>query len=91
MSSNISDPLPKKYDNTSEDIRKTSRDQDETKKKLVTTTDTVFKEGNTDIGTKTNVVKEAISIPMAKKNIDTVNKKEKPQASNKTVDTPNIN
>ena len=48
MYSNISDPLPNKSDNLSEKVRKTSGDLYETKKALVTTTDTVFKEGNTD-------------------------------------------
>ena len=47
MSSNISDPLPKKSDNPSEKVRKASGDLDDTKKLLVTTTDTVLKEGNT--------------------------------------------
>ena len=47
MSSNISDPLPKKCDNPSEKVRKTSGDLDDTKKALVFTTDTVVKEGNT--------------------------------------------
>ena len=47
MSSNISDPLTKKYDNPSEKFRKTSGDLDYTKKALVTTTETVVKEGNT--------------------------------------------
>ena len=35
-----------------------------TKKELVTTTDTVVKEGNTDTITKPNVVKEAITPPI---------------------------
>ena len=47
MSYNISDPLPKKYDNPSEKVIKTSGDLDETEKALVTTTDTVVKEWNT--------------------------------------------
>ena len=49
MSSNISDPFPNKSDNPGEKVRKTSGDLDETKNTLVTTTDTVFKEGNTDM------------------------------------------
>ena len=62
VSSNISDPLPKKSDNPSEKVRKTSGDLDDTKKALVTTTYTVVKEGNTDMvdkkmKTKHNVVK----------------------------------
>ena len=48
MSSNIIGPLPKEYDNTSEKVRKTSGDSDDTKKALVTTTITVVNEGNTD-------------------------------------------
>ena len=49
MSSNISDPLPKKSDNPSEKVRKTSGDLDDTEKALVPTTDTVVKEVNTDM------------------------------------------
>ena len=49
MSSSISDPFPKKSDNPGEKVRKTSGDLDDTKNTLVTTTDTVFKEGNTDM------------------------------------------
>ena len=49
MSSNISDPLPKKSDNPSEKVRKTSGYLDETKKALVATTDTIVKEGNNDM------------------------------------------
>ena len=68
---------------------------DETEKALVTTTDTVVKEGNTDMvekkEKKPNVAKESITTPISgKKKIDTVNKTEKSQASNKTVDTPRI-
>ena len=43
MSSNISDPLQKKYDNPSITVSKTSGDLDETEKALVATTDTVVK------------------------------------------------
>ena len=57
MYSNFSETLPKKPDNPSEKVRKTSGDLDETKKEFVTTTDMVVKEGNTDMGTKPNVVK----------------------------------
>ena len=46
MSSNISDPLPKISDNPSENIIKRSGNLDETEKALITTTDTVVKEGN---------------------------------------------
>ena len=83
MSYNISDPLPKKSDNTSEKVRKISGDLDDTENSLVTTTDTVVKEGNTGMvyrkrKTKPNVVKEAINPTISsKKNIDTVNKTEK--------------
>ena len=49
MSSNISDPLPKEYYTPSEKVRKTSGDLDDTKQALVTTTDMVVKEGNTDM------------------------------------------
>ena len=97
MSYNISDPFPKKSDNPSENVIKTSGDLDETEKSLVTTTDTVVKEGNTDMleekrKSKTNVVKESITHPISvKKKIDTVNKTEKSQTSNKTVDTPRSN
>ena len=34
----------------------------------------IFKEGETDMGTKPNVVKESITPPIAKKNTDTFNK-----------------
>ena len=62
MSSNISDPFTNKYDNPSENVRKTSGDLDETGKALVTTTETVAKEKKTDLvrkksKTKPNVVK----------------------------------
>ena len=60
-------------------------------KALVTTTKTIFKEGNTEMGTKPNLVKEPITPPIAKKNIYTVKKKDKSQASNKTVDTSRSN
>ena len=49
MSSNISDLLPKKYNNPSEKITKTGGDLDDTERALVTTTDTVVKEGNTEM------------------------------------------
>ena len=62
MSSNISDPFPKRSDNPSIKVRKTSGDLDEIEKALVTNTDTVVKEGNTYIGKKPNVVKEIILI-----------------------------
>ena len=46
MSYNISDSFSKKYYNPSEKVREKNWDLDETKKALVTTTDTVVKEGN---------------------------------------------
>ena len=49
MYSNTSDLLQKKFDNPSKTVRKTSGDLDETEKALVTTTNTVAKEGNTDM------------------------------------------
>ena len=48
---------------------------------MVTTTEKNVKEGINDMGTKPNVVKEAITIPIAKNNIDTVNKTDKSRAS----------
>ena len=48
MSSNTIVPLPKKSDTLSEIFRKSSGDLDDIKKSLVTTIDTVVKEGNTD-------------------------------------------
>ena len=59
---------------------------DKTKKALVTTTDTDVKEVNTDMGKKPNVVKKSIT-PLIAKQIDTVNKTDKSQASNKKLDT----
>ena len=50
MSSNISDPLLRISDNPSIKVRKISGDLDETEKALVTTTYTVAKEVNTDVG-----------------------------------------
>ena len=83
MSSNISDPFPKRSYNPRIKVRKTSGDLDETEKALVTTAYTVVKEGNTDMGEKPNVVKEAITTPISKKTIDAVKKTDKSQASNK--------
>ena len=73
MSSSISDPQQNKSDNPSITVIKTSEDLDETKKALVTTNGMVVKEGNTDTGTKTNVVKEPITPTVSKKKIHTVN------------------
>ena len=53
------------------------------KNTLVTTTDKIVREGNTDMLTKPNVLKEDITPPNAKNNNDTVNKTEKSQASKK--------
>ena len=49
MSSNISDPLQKKHDNPSITVRKKSGDLEENKKALATTTETVVKEGDTNM------------------------------------------
>ena len=49
MSYNIIGQLPKESDNTIEKFRKLNGDLDDTKKELVTTTDTVVKEGNTEM------------------------------------------
>ena len=49
MSSNIIGPLPKESDNPSENVIKTSGGLYDTKQALVTNTDTVIKEGNTDM------------------------------------------
>ena len=62
------------------------------KKSLVTTIDKIVKEGINDMGTKLNVVKEAITPPISKNNIDTVNIIEKPQASKiKKINPSEIN
>ena len=49
MSSNTIFTLSKEYDTPSEKVRKTSGDLDYTKKALVTTTEMVAKEGNTNM------------------------------------------
>ena len=49
MSSNIIGPFPKESDNSSEKVRKTSGDLDDTKNALVITTDRVVIEVNTDM------------------------------------------
>ena len=49
------------------------------KNSLVTTTDKHFKEGINDMETKPKVVKEVITPPIEKNDIDTFNKTEKPQ------------
>ena len=51
------------------------------KKPFVTFTDKFFKESINDMETKSNVVEEATTHPIAKNKIDTVNKTYKPQAS----------
>ena len=84
MSSNTIVPLPKKYDAPSEKVRKASWYLDDIKKALVTTIETVVKEGTTDRVDKKgkkNVVEKSITSPIPEKNkIDTVNKIEKPKA-----------
>ena len=62
----ISDRLQKKSDNQIITVRETSGYLDETEKALVTNNDTVFKEVNTNMGTKPNVVKESITPPIEK-------------------------
>ena len=74
MASNIRYPLLKKSYNPSEKVRKSSGDLDETEKALVTTTDTIVKEGNADMvdekrNTKPNVIREAINPPNSEKGI----------------------
>ena len=49
MSSNTICPLPKESDTPSEKVRKKGGDLDDTKNLLVTTTDTVVKECNSDM------------------------------------------
>ena len=61
------------------------------KNSLVNTTEKIYKEGNTEMGTKPNVVKEAITPPIVKNNIDTVNKTEKSQALKKQINPAAIN
>ena len=60
-----------KSDAPSEKVKKTSGDLDDIKKPLVTTIDTVVKEGTTDTvekkGKKPNVVEEAITTPVSAK------------------------
>ena len=75
MSSNISDQFPKKFENPSITVIKASGDLDKTEKSLVTITDTVVKGENTDMGTKPNAMKEAITTQIAKKKIDRVKEK----------------
>ena len=41
--------MPKESNNPGEKVRKRSGDLEDTKQALVTTTDTVFKEGNTEV------------------------------------------
>ena len=51
------------------------------KKALVTTTNKIVREGIIEMGTKPNVVKEAVTPPIAKNSFDTGNKTDKSQAS----------
>ena len=53
------------------------------KNKLVSTADKMVKEVINGMETKPNMVKEAITPPISKNKIDTVNEKYKPQASKK--------
>ena len=95
MPSNIIGPLPKKSDTPIEKVRKSSGDLDYIRKSLVTTIDTVVKEGTTDTfdkkGGKPNMVINPVLLLLQKKTIDTVNKTRKSQASNEKVDTSKIN
>ena len=88
--------LPKKSDTPSEKVRKTIGDLDDTKKALVTTTDMVVKEGNTDMVDKKRkkpiMVEKVITSPIWEKNIiNTVNKIDKSQECNKEIDIPKSN
>ena len=60
------------------------------KRALVTTNEKIVRERNNDMETKPNVTKVAI-IPLIAKQIDTVNKTDKSQASNKKLDTSSSN
>ena len=59
------------------------------RKSLVTTTDKIVKEGNTDMGKIPNVVTEANTPPIAKNNIDTIKNIEKSQAYQKRKSSSN--
>ena len=64
--------MPKESDDPNENFRKAIGGLYDTKNSLVTTTDTVVKEVNTDMvdkksKTEPNVVKEAITPPISKK------------------------
>ena len=61
------------------------------KNPLVTATDKMVKEGINDTETKPNVVKKAITPPIAKNKIDTVNETDKPQASKSKKDKSTSN
>ena len=61
------------------------------KKSLVTTTEKISKKGIHDMGTKPNMVKESITPPISKNNIDTVNKTEKAQAFKIKIDKSSSN
>ena len=77
MSPDIICQFPKESDAPSEEVRKTSGDLDDTKQALVTTTDKVVKEVNTNMvdkegKPKQNVVEEDITLTISeKKKIDT--------------------
>ena len=55
------------------------------KKSLVTTIEKIVKEYINDMGTKPNVVKEAITPPIMKNNIDTVKKIETASIKDKNI------
>ena len=72
MSSNKIFPFPKEYYTSSENVRKTGGDLDDTKYAFVTTTDIVVREGNTDMVDKKGkpkqiLVEEPITPPNSEK------------------------
>ena len=85
--------LPKKSYATIEKVKKSSGYLDDIEKPLVTNIYTVEKEGTIETvdkkrKSKPNVVEYFVTSPIsAKKKIDTFNKTEKSQTSNKTVPT----
>ena len=78
---NLSGLFPEKSYAPNENVKKLSGDLDDIKNPLVTTIDTVYKDGTIDRvdkgrKSKPNVVEEAITSPISeKKKIDTFNKK----------------
>ena len=95
MLSNTIFPSHKKSDTSSEKFIKTSGDFYDNKHALVTTTDTVVKEGNNEMFDKGMFFlmwrNPSLLLFQGEKKLDTGNKTEKSKASNKTVDTPKKN